>query len=330
VRRPLAITLALCAAIGAACTRGNGDAGDELSASSPEATTVPIVAPTTTVPTATATATTAAMPVLDPATCEDIPDPADHPLGAMPTVLRPCTVPAELAVHVIHDGGGRPAANGDTVIVDYTGILSADGEMFDSSYLRGVPFDFVLGRGGVILGWDVGLLGSTAGAIVKLDVPAEMAYGNTPPSDGIPAGAALTFIIEVRAVIAPVTAADAPLDLLVDPAVGTTGVNVVDTTVGDGAEVTPGSTAVVHALLVRGDNLVVLLDTWQRSDPLQIVMTEGQSLPGIVTGLEGARVGTTRIITMPPDEAFGAAGEPSLGLPAGVDLIVVAQVVGVY
>ena len=93
---------------------------------------------------------------------------------------------------------------------------------------------------------------------------------------------------------------------------------------------TPGSVAVVHALLVRGDNLTVLLDTWERSDPLQIVMSDGQSLPGILTGLQGARVGTTRIITMPPDQAFGDAGEASLGLPAGVDLIVVAEVVGVY
>ena len=99
------------------------------------------------------------MPVLDPATCEDVPDPADHPLGELPIVLRPCTLPTELVVNVVHTGTGRAAENGDTLIVDYTGIRSADGELFDTSYLRGVPFDFVIGRGGVIVGWDVGLLG---------------------------------------------------------------------------------------------------------------------------------------------------------------------------
>lgn len=270
------------------------------------------------------------MPVLDPTRCEDVPDPAAHPLGELPIVLRPCTLPTELVTNVVHTGTGRPAESGDTLIVDYTGVRSADGELFDTSYLRGVPFDFVLGRGGVIRGWDVGLPGATAGSVVKLDVPADMAYGNTPPSDDIQPGDPLTFLIEVRAVVAPVTAADAPLDLVVDPSVGTTSVNVIDIVVGDGPEVTPGSVAVVHVLLVRGDNLTVLLDTWERSDPLQIAMSDGQSLPGILTGLQGSRVGTTRIITMPPDQAFGDAGEASLGLPADVDLIVVAEVVGVY
>ena len=311
---------------------GTDDAGADSSLSGTDIGATSVVATTTAAPATTLdpSSTTMPMPVLDPATCEDVPDPSAHPLGVLPTVLRPCAVPSDLAVNVIHGGTGRAAANGDTLIVDYTGIRSVDGELFDTSYLRGVPFDFVLGRGGVILGWDVGLLGVTAGTMVKLDVPADMAYGNTPPSDDIQPGDALTFLIEVRAVVAPVTAADAPLDLVVDPSIGTTGVNVIDTVVGEGTELTPGSTAVVHALLVRGDNLTVLLNTWERSDPLQIVMAEGQSLPGIISGLEGARIGTTRIITMPPDQAFGPAGETSLGLPAGVDLIVVVEVIGVY
>ena len=83
-------------------------------------------------------------------------------------------------------------------------------------------------------------------------------------------------------------------------------------------------------LLVRGDNLKVLLDTWKRSDPLQVVVAEGQSLPGLIEGIQGARVGGTRVLTLPPDLAFGPDGEPGLGLPAGQDLIVVAEVFGVY
>ncbi len=268
--------------------------------------------------------------MLDPATCEDVPDPADHPLGVLPTVLRPCTVPTELAVHVVHEGTGRPAADGDTLIVDFTGIRSVDGALFDTSYLRGVPFDFVLGRGGVIRGWDVGLVGTTAGAVVKLDVPTDLAYGNTPPSASVQPGDALTFMIEVRAVVGPTTEADAPLALAAEPSVSADGVDVVDAVVGEGAEVVAGSTAVTHALLARADTREVLLNTWQASDPLQIVMTEEQSLPGIVAGLEGARVGTTRIIAMTPEEAFGPNGEPSIGLPAGVDLIAVLAVIGVY
>lgn len=310
---------------GAAC---GGD--DEAAVAGAATATAPSTTAAATTSAAPVPVTTAAMPELDPARCEDAPNPADHPVGEMPVVLRPCRVPRELGVHVIHDGVGREAANGDTVIVDYTGIRSASGEMFDTSYLRGVPLDFVLGRGSVILGWDVGLLGTRAGEVVKLDVPGDMAYGDTPPSDDIEPGEALTFVVEVRAVIAPTSAEEAPLDLLVAPSEGATQVSWVDAAVGDGAEVVAGCTAVVHLLLVRGDNLVVLLNTWERDDPLQVLMADDQTLPGIVEGLRGARVGTTRVITMPPEAAFGPDGEPGLGLPAGVDLIVVARVVGVY
>ena len=264
--------------------------------------------------------------------CEDEPDPADYVVGQIPPAVRPCEIPTELGVHIIREGTGDPAADGDTIIVDYTGIRSETGLIFDTSYTRDVPLDFPLGRGGVIAGWDQGLVGATAGSAYKLDIPADLAYGDTPPpgDSGIEPGDALTFVIEVRAIIPPTTLDDAPLDLEIEPSVGATEVTTTDLTVGDGAPIELGKTAVVHMLLVRGDNEVVLLNTWERDDALQIIMEEGQTLPGLYDGLQGATVGTMRVITMPPVSAFGVGGEPSLGLPAGTDLIVVAEVVGVY
>lgn len=237
--------------------------------------------------TSTPSSTTAPMPKTSLTECEDVPDPADYPVGSIPQAIRPCTSPTELTVQTIRQGVGREASAGDTLIVDYTGVRSATGEMFDSSYLRVIPLDFVLGRGGVIAGWDQGLAGTRPGQVVKLDIPGELAYDDNPPSDDIEPGDALTFVVEVRAVVPPVTAADAPLDLLVTPSTGATTLGIVDVTVGDGATVAPGDTAVLHMLLVRGDNLKVLLDTWKRSDPLQVVVAEGQSLPGLI---EASRV----------------------------------------
>jgi peptidylprolyl isomerase len=181
----------------------------------------------------------------------------------------------------------------------------------------------------VIAGWDQGLLGSTAGSLVKLDVPADLAYGNAPPDETIQPGDPLTFMIEVRAVVAPVTSADAPT-LELPTSQGAAELTVTDVTVGDGALVEPGDTAVVHLLLARGDNQVVLLSTWEQQDPLQVIVVEGQSLPGLVAGLAGARVGGTRVLVLPPDLAFGTDGDPTMGLPAGVDLVIVAEIVGVY
>lgn len=265
--------------------------------------------------------------------CEDEPDPGDYTEGRIPPANRPCEIPTELVIHEVRDGTGRPAESGDTVIVDYVGIRAEDGIIFDESYSRGVPLDFPLGRGGVIPGWDDGLVGTQAGSLVKLDIPADLAYGDSPPGGGegdIKAGDALSFIVEVRAVIPSVAAADAPLDLQIEPSVGALDVTTTVIEEGDGGTVELGDTAVVHLLLVRGDNQVVLFNTWERSDPLQIIMEEGQTLPGIFEGLQGSRVGSILAITMPPDDAFGPDGETSLGLPAGVDLIAIAEVVGVY
>jgi len=308
-------TAAVLALVVAAC--GGSSSGDDEGATVTTATTAPI---STTVP----------MPKTSLTECEDVPDPAAYPAGSIPQALRPCTAPTQLAVQTIHPGVGRAAAAGDTMIVDYTGVRSETGEMFDSSYLRGIPFNFVLGRGGVIPGWDQGLVGTQAGQVLKLDVPNDLAYGNSPPSDDIKPGDALTFMIEVRAVVPPVTEDGAPLNLVVTPSTGAKTLGVVDVKIGDGATVEKGDTAVLHMLLVRGDNLKVLLDTWKRSDPLQVVVAEGQSLPGLIEGIQGARVGGTRVLTLPPDLAFGPDGEPGLGLPAGQDLIVVAEVFGVY
>src|SRR5690606_25774891 len=131
--------------------------------------------------------------------------------------------------------------------------------------------------------------------------------------------------------IAPaVTAEDAPLSLQVEPSVGATELTTTDIVVGEGPAVELGRTAIVHLLLVRGDNEVVLFNTWENGSPLQISMEEGQTLPGIFEGLQGARVGTLRVLAMPPELAFGEGGETGLGLPAGTDLIVVAEVIGTY
>jgi peptidylprolyl isomerase len=245
-------------------------------------------------------------------------------------VLRPCELPGELLVQTIRPGSGREAADGDTVLVDYTGIRAETGQPFDSSYLRGVPFNVVLGRGDVIAGWDEGLQGVQTGELLKITIPADLAYGDNPIGDVIQPGDALTFVMEVRAVIPATTAEDAPLDLQVEPSIGATEVTWYDVAEGEGEPIELGDTAVVHMLLVRGDNEVVLFNSWERNDPLQIIMREGQTLPGVFEGIAGAPVGTTRVISMPPDAAFGPQGETGLGLPAGIDLIAVVEVVGVY
>ncbi len=86
------------------------------------------------------------------------------------------TTSNELKIEVLQQGTGVEAKNGDTVLVHYTGYF-INGQVFDSSVGRGEPFSFNLGAGGVIRGWDQGVLGMKVGEKRKLTVPSDLAYG---------------------------------------------------------------------------------------------------------------------------------------------------------
>ena len=87
-------------------------------------------------------------------------------------------------------GEGPEAQKGDRVKVHYTGWLT-DGSKFDSSVDRGEPFDFLLGRGEVIKGWDQGVAGMKIGGKRKLTIPPKLGYGNRGAPNLIPPGATL-------------------------------------------------------------------------------------------------------------------------------------------
>lgn len=92
-------------------------------------------------------------------------------------------------------GTGATAQAGDTVSVNYTGWL-ADGTKFDSSLDRGQTFDFTLGAGGVIAGWDEGVVGMNVGGIRLLVIPPSLGYGAT-ANGPIPANSTLTFEVQL-------------------------------------------------------------------------------------------------------------------------------------
>ncbi len=121
------------------------------------------------------------------------------PVPPKPEVVIPTEPVTELIITDLVEGTGEGAQNGDTVVVHYVGVRSEDGEEFDNSYDRGEPFPVVLGSGGVIAGWEQGLLGVKAGGQRQLDIPAELAYGDSDRGTIRP-GDALTFIVDVVSV----------------------------------------------------------------------------------------------------------------------------------
>jgi peptidylprolyl isomerase len=123
---------------------------------------------------------------------------ADVDTSTKPTVEVPDEEPSgTLVVEDIVVGDGAEAKAGDLVTVQYVGVDYESGEEFDASWDRGEPFQFQLGGGQVIPGWDIGVEGMKVGGRRELIIPPDQAYGpaGSPPSIG--PNATLVFVIDL-------------------------------------------------------------------------------------------------------------------------------------
>jgi len=103
----------------------------------------------------------------------------------------------ELQIEDMVIGTGESPMKGQTVVVHYTGWLT-NGKKFDSSVDRGIPFEFKIGIGEVVQGWDQGVLTMKIGGKRKLTIPPELAYGSRDVGEGlIPANSTLIFEVEL-------------------------------------------------------------------------------------------------------------------------------------
>jgi peptidylprolyl isomerase len=116
-------------------------------------------------------------------------------LASKPTVDGSGDKPTQLVVKTLVEGTGPAVANGQTVTVNYVGVSMTTGKEFDSSWSRSQTFDFKVGAGSVIQGWDKGLVGVKVGSRVQLDIPADMAYGSNAPSSDT--SGPLRFVVDV-------------------------------------------------------------------------------------------------------------------------------------
>lgn len=211
-------------------------------------------------------------------------------------------------------GTGTEAVTGKTVVVHYTGWLrdpqaeNQRGKSFDSSVGR-APFNFNLGEGRVIRGWEQGVPGMKVGGKRTLMIPSTLAYGSRGAGKGvIPPDADLIFDIEL-------------LDVIKMPEV-----EKIDSKLGKGDEAKSGNTVTVHytgwlrdpkAKGQKGKEF----DSSVKREPFSFTINGGEVIRGWDLGVQGMKVGGKRTLIIPAALAYGAREVGNGLIPANSDLI---------
>jgi peptidylprolyl isomerase len=257
---------------------------------------------------------------------------------ATPAITPPASPPAVAATPValgteglqyiiITPGGGTPVATGDPVTVNYSGWLQSTGALFDSSYSKGQPFSFTVGAGGVIKGWDQGVVGMLPGERRRLIIPPALGYGDAGQGASIPGGATLIFDIDLVSVGTPTPTAG-PTPPPSPPAV--TGDTITTASGLQYIIVTPGTSTDTAD---KGEEITVNYSGWLKDTgalfdsslkpgrtPFKFALGYGRVIKGWDEGVEGMKVGETRRLIVPSALAYGAQGSPPI-VPANADLV---------
>ena len=118
-----------------------------------------------------------------------------------PTIDKPeGDIPFELGIDDLVEGEGDEATKGSKVSVHYVGVAFSTGDEFDASWNRGEPFEFKLGAGQVIPGWDAGVEGMKVGGRRQLTIPSAMAYGARGAGGVIKPHEPLVFVVDLLSV----------------------------------------------------------------------------------------------------------------------------------
>jgi peptidylprolyl isomerase len=185
-RRTLAAVLAVAALALAACGNSTKESTADKFAQQAEqqAKTQSQPASTTPAPTATTLQPTA----------------GEKDLNKKPQIPKSSgPAPKQLKVQDLIVGNGPAAKDGDQLSVQYVGVLYDNNKQFDASWDKGKqPFQFTLGQGGVIPGWDQGLVGMKVGGRRKLTIPPNLAYGAQGQPPSIPPNSTLVFEIDLK------------------------------------------------------------------------------------------------------------------------------------
>ena len=231
------------------------------------------------------------------------------------------SLPQGLQIEDLVTGDGAEARAGQSVTVHYTGWLhdpaapNNRGAKFDSSLDRDEPFEFDLGAGMVIQGWDLGVQGMKVGGKRVLTIAPELGYGARGAGGVIPPNATLVFEVE----------------LLPTPELPP--LQITDVTEGSGDEARAGRPVTVHytgwlfdpsAADGRGAKFDSSKD---RNEPFRFHLGRGMVIRGWDDGVQGMKVGGTRLLLIPPHLGYGPRGAGGV-IPPNATLLFEVELLG--
>ena len=221
-----------------------------------------------------------------------------------------------------------PSPAGSAVTVNLSAESLALFERSWQSYHR-VVSDDLMEHAGLLQGLAGCLADFLAGCGAQPLTMADLAYGDQGSGDVITPGSALSFVVDIVAVV-PATDITGKPDVSVEGAENVTELETVDLVDGDGAVAETGMTVAFHLVAFRGDTGEELDETWSTGEPVTTTLVEGGAIAGLVDGITGMKVGGRREIPIPYADAFGDAGQSDLGLPEKTDLVVVVDLLATF
>lgn len=220
-------------------------------------------------------------------------------------------------------GTGAAPQAGEIVSVHYRGTLE-DGTEFDSSYERGEPVAFALGRGLVIPGWEEGIALMKEGGKATLTIPPELAYGEQGAGGVIPPNATLIFEVELLEILPGAPESPTEVDEA-DYVTTDSGLKYYDLEVGDGPTPQPGEMVSVHYTGWLEDG-TMFDSSLNRGRTFEFVPGASQVIPGWDEGVATMQVGTVRQLVIPSELGYGEQGAGGI-IPPNATLIFEVELV---